>query len=220
MAVLIAALPPHDRPRERLLTLGARSLSDRELLALLLRNGTVGKSALDVAGELLADYGGLDELALARPEELAKRNGIGPVKAAALVAAFRLADRASSGTPKPPVLRRPEDVAAVARRELAGALRERVIVLICDATNRLRRTEVISDGSIDRSLVPVREILNAALRHDGRSFALSHNHPGGTAEPSEADRRATADVAAAAKVAGLRFLGHVIIAGDDWCSVN
>ena len=94
----IAALPTHERPRERLFDRGAAVLTDRELLALVLRNGTNGLSALDLASELLAEFGGLRALAAARPEELSARHGIGPAKAAALVAAFRLAARAQSGS--------------------------------------------------------------------------------------------------------------------------
>lgn len=82
----------------------------------------------------------------------------------------------------------------VAVRELAGARRERVLVLVCDAANRLRQIIRISDGAVDRSLLPVREVLNAVLRHDGRAFALAHNHPSGDPTPSEADKRATADL--------------------------
>lgn len=94
MATTIAAIPAHDRPRERLLALGREGLSERELLALVIRNGTRGTSALDLAGALLAEYGGLDALMQARPEELAARSGIGIAKAAALVAAFELRRRA------------------------------------------------------------------------------------------------------------------------------
>jgi len=219
MAVLMAAVPPHERPRERLLARGAEALTERELLALVLRNGTRGMSALDLAAELLAEYGGLSALAAARPEELAARLGVGAAKAAALVAAFQLARRTDAEN-VPTVLRCPDDVALLARRELDGARRERVLVLVCDAANRLRRTVVVSEGAIDRSMVPVREILNAVLRHDGRAFALAHNHPSGDPEPSDADRQATDDVKTAAKVAGLRFLGHVIVAGDRWQAVS
>jgi DNA repair protein RadC len=95
-----------------------------------------------------------------------------------------------------------------------------VVVLVCDAANRLRRTVVVSEGSIDRSLVPVREILNAVLRHDGRAFALAHNHPSGDPGPSDADRRATTEVRAAAGVAGLRFLGHVVVAAEGWRAIS
>jgi len=219
MAVLMAAIPPHERPRERLLARGAEALTERELLALILRNGTQGVSALDLAAELLADYGSLSALAAARPEELAARTGVGPAKAAAVVAAFQLGRRADHGE-EPAVLRSPADVARIAHRELGGARRERVLVLVCDGTNRLRRTITVSEGSVDRSLVPVREILNAVLRHDGRAFALAHNHPSGNPDPSNADRRATEDIKAAATVAGLRFLGHVIVTDHDWQSVS
>ncbi len=219
MSVLMAAVPPHERPRERLLARGSDALTERELLALVLRNGAKGMSALDLAGELLAEYGTLRALAAARPEELAMQPGVGPAKAAALVAAFQLARRAE-GEDALVRLRGPEDVARVARWELDGARRERLLVLVCDAANRVRRTVIVSEGSVDRSLVPVREILNAVLRHDGRSFALAHNHPNGDPEPSESDRRATEEVKAAAAVAGLRFLGHVVVAGEAWREVN
>jgi DNA repair protein RadC len=219
MAVPMAAVPPHERPRERLVAHGAGALTERELLALVLRNGTRGLSALDLAAELLADYGSLAAVAMARSEELAARSGIGAAKAAALVAAFQQGRRAGAGV-QCTVLRGPQDVAQIARRDLGGLRRERVLALVCDASNRLRQTVTISDGSIDRSLVPVREILNAVLRHDGRAFALAHNHPSGELEPSQADRCATEDVRAAAKVTGLRFLGHVIVAGEAWSSIT
>jgi DNA repair protein RadC len=218
MAVLMAAIPPHERPRERLLARGTEALTERELLALVLRDGTKGLSALDLAAELLADYGSLRLLATARPEELAMRAGVGPAKAAALVAAFQLGRRAD-GQEGRVQLRGPEDLVRVAQRELDGALRERLLVVVCDAANRVRRTVVVSEGSIDRSLVPVREILNAVLRHDGRALALAHNHPTGAPEPSEADRRATEKVKSAATVVGLRFLGHVVIANEAWRAV-
>ncbi len=219
MAVPMAAVPPHERPRERLLAQGAETLTERELLALVLRNGTPGASALDLAASLLAHYGSLDALAQARPEELAAQSGIGPAKATAVVAAFHLGRR-SGGHDQRCVLRNPADVAAVARRHLHGLRRERVLVLVCDAANRLLTTVTLSDGAIDRALMPVRETLNAVLRHDGRSFALAHNHPSGDPEPSNADRTATAEVRNAAGVVGLRFLGHVVVAGDEWKEVS
>jgi DNA repair protein RadC len=119
-----------------------------------------------------------------------------------------------------PVLRTPKDAAAIAIREIGAARRERVLVIVRDAGNRLRRTAVVSEGSVDQSLVPVREILNAVLRHDGRAFALAHNLPGGTAEASDADQHATTDLKAAARVVGLRFLGHVVVAGEKWSYVS
>jgi len=220
MAVLMAAVSPHERPRERLLARGAEALSERELLALLLRSGAQGLSALDLAGELLAEHGGLRGLAAARPEELATRRGVGSAKAAALVAAFELARRFDGEMDGRAVLRSAADVARAAQAELAGARRERVLVFVCDTANQLRRTVVVSEGSIDRSIVPVREILNAVLRHDGRAFALAHNHPSGEANPSSADQRATAEVQVAANAVGLRFLGHVVVAGAGWAATD
>lgn len=219
MAVLMAAVPTHERPRERLVARGAGVLTESELLALVLRSGRRDVSALDLAASLLAEYGGLQALAEARPEELSARSGIGAAKAAALVAAFQLG-RLANSTELPVVLRGPDDVAEVARCELEGLRRERVLVLVCDAANRLRRTVVVSEGSIDRSIAPVREVLNAVLRHDGRAFAIAHNHPCGDAEPSDADRRATSEVREAARVVGLRFLGHVVCAEGRWATVG
>jgi DNA repair protein RadC len=190
-------------------------LSERELLALVLRNGIRGTSALDLAASLLAENGGLHGLASARPEEISAKAGVGIAKAGAIVAAFELGRRTEVDE-IPIIIRSADDVARVARPELEGLRRERVLVLICDAANRLRRIDIVSEGSIDRSLVPVREILNSVLRHDGRAFAMAHNHPSGDPMPSDADHKATLDVKAAAQVVGLRFLGHVVAAGREW----
>lgn len=220
MAVPMSRVPTHERPRERLLARGPRALTERELIALLLRNGTGGASALDLAGDLLAEFGGLRALASAGPEELAACTGIGDAKATALVAAFELGRRVDDDGAAPVRLRRPDHVARVASGALGGLRRERVVVLVADGANRLRRTVTVAEGSIDRAPLVVREVLNAVLRHDGRAFAVAHNHPSGDVEPSEADRRATAELRAAATVVGLRFLGHVVVAGEAWAEVR
>jgi len=217
MPVVLSALPEHERPRERLQAVGVESLSERELLALVLRNGRTGESAVDLAGSLLATFGGLNGLARALPEELAAVPGVGSAKAGSLVAAFRLGVLAGRII-EAPVLRSSADIARVAAEHLGGLRRERVLVLVCDGANRLLQVVAVSQGSMDRSLVPVREILNAVLRHDGRAFALAHNHPSGDITPSEADRRATTDVTAGAKAVGLRFLDHIVAADDRWQS--
>jgi DNA repair protein RadC len=220
VAVPITDLPSDQRPRERLSRLGPEALSDAELLALLLRNGRAGESALDVAAGLLSEYGGLHRLAKAQPEELIRRAGVGAAKAAALVAAFHLCRRAREPTERAPELRGPADVAAAAQPVLAGARRERTVVLVCDAQHRLRQRVIVAEGALDRSPVPVREVLNAVLRHDGRAFAVAHNHPSGDPTPSLADRRATSALVEAARTVGLRFLDHVIVAGDRHASAT
>jgi DNA repair protein RadC len=211
-------LQKQDRPRERLLRRGAEALSERELLALILGSGRRGESVLDLAARLIADFGGVRGLCTARPEELARCPGMGTAKAAAVVAALRLGQM--NGTPIAVKLQSPEDVARVSSGEIATASRERVLVLVCDASNRLRHIVQVADGAIDRAPIPIREVLNAVLRHDGRAFALVHNHPSGDPTPSDADVRATIDVAAAAETVGLRFLDHVVIVVDGWSRVT
>lgn len=220
MPVPIANLPTEQRPRERLLSLGAEALTDAELLALLLRHGRHGQSAVDMATELLASHGGLQRLAMARPEELARFAGIGAAKATALVAAFHLGTRAQQPIEHSLELRSPADVASAARPLLVSARSERLVVLVCDARDRVRQRVIVAEAALDRVPVPVREILNVVLRHDGRSFAVAHNHPSGDPDPSPSDRRATTALMEAARTVGLRFLDHVVIAGDTWASVT
>ena len=216
----MADLPARERPRERLARLGPEVLAERELLALVLGSGRRGESALDVAAALLAEFGGLSELSRARPEELRRRGGIGAARAAALVAAFRLGRLAADAVDEAPVLHGPEDVAAVALRELAGLRRERVIVLVCDSANRLRHVVTVVEGAIDRSPFPVREILQAVLRHDGKAFAVAHNHPSGDPTPSEADVEATRAIEYAAGAVRVRMLDHVVIGDAAWAKVR
>ena len=218
MTIGITELPAHERPRERLMLRGLEALSERELLALVLRHGHAGASSLDLAESLLRRHGGAAGLARTRTEDLAQHLGIGATTAAAVVAAFRLGQLAES-EPMSAVLRGPEDVASSVNLELARHPCERVIVLICDARNRLSRTLVVTDGGTDRAPFPVREILSATLRNGGRAFAVAHNHPSGDPTPSESDRRATSALVKASSIVGLRFLGHVVVADRQWQSV-
>ncbi len=219
MSIRVADLPEDDRPRERLWRKGAAALSNAELIALILRQGRTGESVLDLAARLLADHGGLDRLSSACAEELATLPGVGPAKAAALVAAFQLG-RNLGGDALPETVRRPEDLAAVARQELAGLRRERVLVLVLDAGNRVQRVIALTDGSVDRSLLPVREVLNAVLRNDGVAFALAHNHPSGDLTPSPQDLHSTEAIALAAPIVGLRFLDHLIVTDSAWLNLT
>lgn len=207
------------RPRERLWTHGVDVLSAAELLALVLGCGSSGQSAIELASSLLADYGGLERLAAARPEELAAHRGIGVAKAAALLGALRLG-RLLESEPRSQVCRTASELAELVRPHLSDLRTERTLVVVLDAGHRVRRTVVLTDGAVDRSLLPVREVLNAVLRNDGRAFAIAHNHPSGDLEPSPADIEATRAVASAAQVVGLRFLDHVIVAGGHWLSLR
>lgn len=214
-----AALPTRARPRERLLMEGREVLSDSEVLALLLRSGTTGASASDVANYLLAEFRSLSRLSEATADELERVPGVGAAKAASVVAGFELGRRLQRDKTNEVVLSRASDVAARAQALLSGLRRERVIVFVCDRRGRLFHEVQLSQGTSARALIDVREVLNAVLRHDGISFALAHNHPSGDTQPSPADVKITGDLAAAAKTVGLRFLGHVVVAGDKWAEV-
>jgi DNA repair protein RadC len=219
MSVRIADLPEQERPRERLWRHGIAALSTVELLALVLRQGRPGQSAVELAAALLAEHGSLAGLAGAAPEELAAHPGMGPAKAAALLASLRLGHRVDSGE-APSVVRRPDDLAALARQHLGSLRRERVLVVVLDPGHRVRRVVPVSDGSSNTCLVPVREVLNAVLRNDGTAFALVHNHPSGDPTPSPDDLRATGRLAAAAETVDLRFLDHLVVTDRDWASVR
>lgn len=195
------------------------ALSASELLALVLRCGSSGQSAVELAASLLAEYGGLTRLAAARPEELASHRGVGVAKAAALLGALRLGRLVESETPTR-FCRTASDLAELVRPRLADLRQERTLVVVLDAGHRLRRIVSLTDGAVDRSLLPVREVLNATLRNDGRAFAIAHNHPSGELAPSPADVEATRVVASAAQVVGLRFLDHIIVAGNNWLSLR
>ncbi|MBH0777469.1 JAB domain-containing protein [Nocardia bovistercoris] len=216
MSVPIANLPCGQRPRERLLALGSHVLSDPELVALLLGQGKRGESALDMAAELLAEHGGVAGLAAARPEELVRRSGVGAAKAAAIAAAFQLGTRVRRSIDIAPRLTCAAEIAARAAPRFAGARVERLLVLVCDAQHRVRHEIFVAEGAVDQVAVPVREILNTVLRYDGRAFAIAHNHPSGDPFPSPEDRLATTHLTTAAATVGLRFLDHVVIAGEHW----
>lgn len=212
----IVDLPLTERPRERLAAFGADALADRELLAVLLgTGGTHGVGAHVLAERLLAKFGSLVTLARAHPAELATVPGMGSAKAATLAAAFELARRTDRHH-ESVTIKSSADIAAVTAPLLGGRNRERLIVVSCDSSHRVVACDVVSEGAMDRSLVPVREVIVAVLRRDGRAFALAHNHPSGDPTPSRDDEDATRRAAEAAKAVGLRFLDHIVVTDTAW----
>ncbi|GIH19965.1 JAB domain-containing protein [Rugosimonospora africana] len=218
--MLIADLPRTQRPRERLSALGPTALADRELLAMVLgTGGSRGTGAHTLAERMLATYGSIPALARAHPADLTALPGIGAAKAAAVVAAFELARRAGS-TDKRLHIGSTLDLVDLVAPMLRGRTRERLVVVSCDTANHVLHCEVVSEGSAERSLVPVREVIVSVLRRDGQAFALAHNHPAGDATPSDADRDATTRIEEAADAVGLRFLDHVVLTDDGWSRVS
>ncbi len=214
----MTAIPCDQRPRERLLAHGADVMADAELLAVLLGTGHRGHSALAVAHDLLVTFGGPQALARVHPDELSRQPGVGATKAARISAAFALAARLRGG-PSGRVVVGLAEVAEVVAPMLAQARRERVAVVVCDSTRRLRRVSLLTQGSRDECLAPVPEILTTVLLADGATFAVAHNHPSGDLRPSSADRALTTALAAAAEQVRLEFLGHAVVSGAHWASV-
>jgi DNA repair protein RadC len=216
--MLMSQVPATDRPRERLAENGTDALGDRELLALLISTGVRGKGAHEVAEGLLDRFGSLTAIGRATVAELSAVAGIGAAKASSLVASFELARRAER-TERPRRLRATTDIAAVAKSLLSHHNRERLVVISCDAALRVLGTDRLSDGAADQTLFPLREIIVAVLRRDGRSFALAHNHPSGDTTPTPEDISATQAAVDAAALTGLGFLDHVIVTEKAWEAV-
>lgn len=219
--VRIADLPAGQRPRERLARLGCSSLSDQELLALVLRTGGRGTNAVDLGQRLLARWGSLDQMAVARVDDLLRQSELGEAKAAAVAAAFELGRRAASAGPRPEMITGPEDIASLVCFELCGRDQEEVLVVVTNNANRVVRVVTLSRGGSDRCLLVPRDVLATVLRTGGTGFALAHNHPSGDPTPSREDVAVTKQVECAATAVGLRFLDHIIVAGPgEWSRVT
>jgi DNA repair protein RadC len=209
--------PESERPREKLLERGAQALSDAELLALLLGSGIKGRSAVDVARSLLADFGSLRELLSADRPRWEGKLGIGPARYATLMASIELARRhfreplrSSSALSAPDFT----------RRFLLAQLRDRQYEVFCclflDNRHRLIAFEELFRGTIDGASVHPREVVRQALLHNAASVIIAHNHPSGVEDPSQADEGVTRRVRQALALVDVRLLDHLIV-GDGRC---
>jgi len=206
--------PAGERPRERLLERGAAALSDAELLAIFLRTGSRGLSAVDLARRLLADFGGLRPLLAADQARFCAEPGLGAAKFAQLQAVLEMARRhLDEEMLRGEALTSPGATA----RYLSARLRDRdhevFAALFLDNRHRVIAFEELFRGTIDGASVYPREVVKAALRHNAAAVIFSHNHPSGVAEPSRADERLTARLRDALALVDIRVLDHVIV-GD------
>jgi DNA repair protein RadC len=208
--------PEAERPRERLARQGAAALSDAELLAIFLRVGIRGKSAVDLARELLASFdGNLATLAAAGTKDLARLPGIGPAKASQLAATLELARRALASPMKAKdALASPEAVRDWLRLSLASLPHEVFIALWLDAQNCLIASEELFRGTLTQTSVYPREVVKRALLHNAGAVILAHNHPSGLAEPSRADEVLTSSLKQALAMIDVKLLDHFIVAGN------
>jgi DNA repair protein RadC len=207
-------------PRERILALGAESLSDAELLALLLRTGGRGRSALELARGVLR-AGGLLALTRAAPGELRRIAGIGPAKCATLLAAVEVGRRLAGrrlrvGEP----LRSPEDVYRHFHPRLRDAAHERFLVVLLDGRHRVQREVLASQGTLTASLVHPREVFRPALQEGAAAVVVVHNHPSGDPTPSREDREVTRRLARAGALLGIPLLDHVVVAEQGYVSLR
>ncbi|HPF60443.1 MAG: DNA repair protein RadC [Gemmatimonadetes bacterium] len=208
--------PPPDRPRERLWRLGAGALTAPELLAILLGTGQGGEDVLRVAGRLLDSAGGtLRRLAARPPAELQRTAGVGPAKAARLVAAFELAARLDREVrPTAPRIASPADVVRVMAPRLRDLSVEEFHLLALDTRSRVLRDVLVTRGLLDASLVHPREVFRPAIAEAAAGIILVHNHPSGDPTPSAEDRAVTRQLVAAGQLLDLPVHDHVIVAGD------
>ena len=212
--------PDSDRPRERLWRLGAGALTGPELLAILLGTGDGTDDAATIAQRLLSGVGGtLRRLAARPPAELQRTAGIGPAKAARLLAAFELALRLDrEGRPATPRISSPADVIRVVGPTLRDLSVEEFHLLALDTRSRVLRDVLVTRGLLDSSLVHPREVFRAAIAEAAAGIILVHNHPSGDPTPSAEDRAVTRQLVAAGQLLDLPVYDHVIIAGDRYIS--
>lgn len=206
--------PEGERPREKLLERGAAALSDAELLAIFLRVGVTGKSAVDLARDLLAHFGGLTRMFAADRAAFSAFPGMGPAKFAQLQAVLEMSRRALSEEMRAgDALNSPKAVRDWLRLKLAGLPHEVFLAVFLDAQNRVVEAEELFRGTLTQTSVYPREIVKRALAHNAAGVILAHNHPSGVAEPSQADRWLTDQLKTALGLVDVKVLDHFIVAG-------
>ena len=208
--------PAAERPREKLLKLGSASLSEAELLAIFLRTGVVGLSAVDLARRLLAEFGSLRSLLEAGQEEFSRQLGLGPAKFAQLQAMLEMARRhLAERLQRDSVLESPRAVRDYLKALLRHEPHEVFGCLFLDSKHRVLAFEALFHGTIDNASVYPRQVVKRAMAHNAAALILCHNHPSGIAEPSQADRVLTRRLKEALELVDVRVLDHFIVGEGD-----
>jgi DNA repair protein RadC len=213
--------PENERPRERLIYYGAESLSDAQLLAIILRTGGRGKGVLPLAVELLDDFKGLRNIEGASIYDLRRVKGLGSAKIAQIKAAFELGKRlmSESGENKP-VFSSSREVYSYFAPRLKSLKKEVFITVLLDAKNRLAKEVRVSEGTLTNSLIHPREVFREAIRESAASVIFVHNHPSGDPEPSRDDLAITERLKGAGEIIGIQVLDHVIIGDGKYVSLK
>ena len=210
-----------DRPREKLAMKGAESLSNSELLAILINNGTPTKSAVDLAKELLvAVDNNLLRMAKLSVKDIVnlKIKGLGPAKAVTIAAALELGIRRNMADNKKEVIQSSKDIANYLQAQLKYKKHEVFAVVFLNRANKINHFEVISEGGITGTVADPRIILKKALEHDAVSIVLSHNHPSGNLKPSRQDQELTNKIKEASNYFDIKVLDHIIVSEEGYYS--
>jgi DNA repair protein RadC len=212
----ISDWPLAERPRERLLALGPEHLSDAELVAVCLRTGAKGKSAIDLARELIQRYGGLHGLLAAERTGLCAVKGLGSAKSAQLAAVLELARRCLHEEMRAgDALTSPGTVRDYLRLALGGREHEVFVALFLDAQHRVLTVHELFRGTLTQTSVYPREVVKAALRANAAAAIFAHNHPSGVAQPSQADELLTRSLRDALALVDIKVLDHFVVAGNQ-----
>jgi DNA repair protein RadC len=210
-----------DRPRERLASHGPAALSAAELIGVLWGSGTRGQSSVDAAADALRRHEGLMGLARATDVELREVQGVGPVRAAQLAAAFEIGRRVITDWPQGQwIVRSPRDVGERLVPQMGYLEREELRVVLLNARNAVVRLVTVYQGNVSSSLVRIGELFRDAIRLNAAGMILAHNHPSGDPTPSPDDLRLTAETLAAGRLLDIQLLDHLIIAGDGFVSLR
>jgi DNA repair protein RadC len=213
-------MPDAERPRERLLQQGADALSTTELLAIILRTGTQQENVLQMAGRLLAHYDGLRGLARVSAAELTQFKGLGDAKAAQILAALALGQRASMVHPEErPQVNRAEDAARLFA-DMGHLPQEQVRVMLLDNARRLISIQTIYIGTVNMSVLRVAELYREAIVRNSPVIVVAHNHPSGDLDPSPEDIDLTRALLAAGELLDIQLLDHLIISQTGWRSLR
>jgi DNA repair protein RadC len=209
-----------DKPREKMIALGPACLSNAELLAILINNGTKNKSAIDLARELLRRSNNkISQLAKMSLSDIQQTKGIGPAKAVSIKAALQMAVQLQAETmDAKTVVTTTRDMAAYLQARLQHESREMFVVVYLNRGNRIMGTEVMSTGGIQGTVVDPRIILKRAIEEKASSLVLSHNHPSGNLKPSAADLELTEKLKQGAKLIDVKVLDHIIVSDEGYYS--
>jgi DNA repair protein RadC len=217
----IKEMPVSERPRERLQAYGARALSSGELIAILLRTGIEGQSAINVAVHLLKEFDGLGGLARCSFEQLNKVKGLGPAKVAQILAALELGRRLMIDAPNDlSQIRCPADAANLMMSEMALFEEEHLYTMLLDTKNHVLKKHEVYKGSLNTSLIRVGELFKEAIRANAQSIIVVHNHPSGDPTPSPEDVAVTRQIVEAGKLLDVEVLDHLIVGRQRWVSLK